>query len=188
MNNTIYKPRKLTVRLYDNPKFGNSTGRSRTNTFVYNGSVELENGRLHVDLAQIDHVLDACHTESQHMPIILKGIAESLGYQVGQEADFLVGQLKFVEGEERTYLDGGMVLNTRSMALRIYMSDDESKLVFGESFSLTRCRSPKEGKRSPALMGSNFNFAATPVVPPTVQAISRANAALAALGLTGHAN
>lgn len=187
MNNTIYMPQNITVRLYDNPKFGNSIGRNRTNTFVYNGSVELTNGRLHVDLATIDHVSDACHVDSQHMPIVLKGIAESLGYKIGQEADFLVGQLKFVQDGERTFLDGGLVLNTRSMALRTYLRDDQFTLTFDEGFSVKRCQAPKEGKRSPALIGSNFGFAAVPVQPPTLQAISRANAALAALGLTGHA-
>lgn len=171
---STYPTPRLVVRLYENPRFGSRSGPKRTNRLVFNGSVEVNEGRIHVDVATVEHMAQAVDSQAQHVSLILSEMAKELTHTPQQAADVLVGQLKVVE--PTNYVEGGLVMNLHTRELKVFLYD-EGELAFCEELELSRCRTPRDGLKSPNYIATNYDLE-LPVAPPDEAARAKATAML----------
>ena len=171
---STYPTPRLVVRLYENPKFGSRSGPKRTNRLVFNGSVEINEGRIHVDVATVEHMAQAVDPQAQHIELVLRAMAKQLTHAPHHETDVLVGQLKVVE--PTNYVEGGLVINLHTRELKVFLYN-EGKLAFCEDLELSRCRTPRDGLKSPNYIATNYELG-LPVAPPDEAAHSKAAAML----------
>jgi hypothetical protein len=158
---STYQTPRLTIRLYDNPKFGARSGPNRTNQLIFNCMVTLpEDGKIYVDLARPEQIEQAVDPNSPHMLVVLNEMAAQLAQSPQQ--DVLVGQLKMVD--PIAYLDGGVVVNLQTRELRVFLYSEE-QLVFHEQLELTRCRKPLEGEKAPNYWATNHEFGPAALAP-----------------------
>lgn len=176
---TTYQTPRVTIRLYDNPKFGSRSGPNRTNQLVFNCTAKLEEGTLYVDLARPEQIEQAVDPNSPHMSVVLKAMAAQLAQSPQQ--DVLVGQLKMVDPV--TYLDGGVVVNLQTRELRVFLYDQE-QLVFHEQLELIRCRKPREDEKAPNFWATNHEFGPA-AVAPNAAAHAKAAAMLSQMNKSG---
>ncbi len=169
---STYQTPPLTIRLYDNPKFGTRSGPKRTNQLIFNGVVTLQEGKIYVDLARPEQIEQAVDPKSPHMLVVLTEMASRLA-QTPQQ-DVLIGQLKMVKPTE--FLEGGVVLNLQTREVRVFLCDGE-QLMFNEQLELIRCRKPRDGEDAPNYWATNHEFGPA-VVAPDAAAHAKAAAML----------
>lgn len=169
MANTTYSSHQLVARLYLNPRFGKTVGPNRVNRSVYNASIELpdKNAKLFVDLAGVADIgQTTSSTQFDHMAAVLVAIANRM-IGVGSIDDIVAGQLKFVT-PDTDYVDGGVLLNTRTLRLHVMLFENGDVRI-DEQLQLHQCKVQTAAKRSPDLYGTT-----TPAAPaaPKVSAVS----------------
>lgn len=170
MNNSIY--RDFAIRLYMNPRYGTKMGPTRTNPFLFNGSISFPLGatKQYVDLADFDN-LDRSFSQSDCAvlrPVIDQIARSELAYAGTNNADFLAGQVFELE-PEKTYRSGFIAINMNTWKGWFVLGDDQG-LIIDEAVRFRFCQNTSARGKSPDYLGTNFDLksgvsAQTPAAP-----------------------
>ena len=148
------------ARLYINDKFGKSIGKNKTNTYIYNGTLDLKKDGANYR----KYLIDLSQTNEQSLSF-LKGdlgdwfkdlIKGDDRFPVNLD-DLLISRLVYYElGTKKKELVKGFVLqNHKTNMLLVALSDNG--IIIEEKIQLNPTLCEKNGRNICDLIGANFN-------------------------------
>lgn len=159
MSDNKYIYQETIARLYDNPNYGKAIGAKRKNQFIFNGSVEFpkRSEKIFVDLADIDHMQDACIPQKYHDYLdIVRELSKSPKVEVFHSDRFFFGQLKYVR-PTKEFIDGFLLYDSQRAEGTVCIFEEDRSIQVFEQFPITPCFGEKKGK-SPDYFGCNCDL------------------------------
>ena len=148
------------ARLYINNKFGKSIGKNKTNTYIYNGTLDLKKDGAN----KRKYLLDMSRANEQSLSFLTGELGDWLKDLIkGDDRfpvnldDLLISRLVYYElGTKKKELVKGFVLqNHKTNMLLVALSDNG--IVIEEKIQLSRSLCEKNGRKICDLFAANYD-------------------------------
>jgi len=169
MNNSIY--RDFAIRLYMNPRYGTKMGPTRTNPFLFNGSISFLQGaeKQYVDLADFDN-LDRSFsktTAKDLLPLVDQIARADLGYDGTSNADFVAGQV-FELKKEKDHRFGFVAVSMINWKGSFFLAEGD-EMIICESVRFRFCQNSNARGKSPDYLGTNVDLKSSMAAPSSTE-------------------